>query len=161
MTFKNLHGTFFNLKFQKISDILSMYKLETIVEFYAQNEMLEYEHRKKMTHAIIAYFMHFEIWLCRDDFVVIRDLIIKEFPTEDALYYYNPPPNSKTNPKGVLWHRFVNQSTSWRHKLGGVFRNNKKKDVLKNGVTSSPGKILSAAVAWSYCPPYVQCLEVN
>lgn len=103
-----------------------MYKLEVIIEYYGTHEMLTESYRKKMCHAIIAYFMHFEVWLSRADFEVLTRLIINEFPNEDPFLYYKPPDGYSSNPKGILWYRFVNQSVNWRSKLNGIFKNRKK-----------------------------------
>lgn len=103
-----------------------MYKMEAIVEHYSTYEMLTESLRKKLSHTLISYFMHFEIWLSRNDFQVISKMIIDEFPNEDPLYYYTPAGVGSVGPRGILWNRFVNQSRNWRTKLSGVFKNNKK-----------------------------------
>lgn len=118
--------TFFFHGLQKISEILKAYGLEVILEYYLEHDDLTESHKIEISKAIVAYFLHFQIWLERKDFPKITKLITAEFPTEDPFYYYQPPANSHSTAKGKLFHRYNNQSGSWRAKLGGIYKNNVK-----------------------------------
>lgn len=104
-----------------------MCDLTSIVEHYEEFGDFTERQKKEIVKAIVSYFLHFKIWLERRDFPKVTKLIVDEFPTEDPLYYYKPSGKGHLNPKGILYHRFNNQSGNWRSKYGGIYKNNVKK----------------------------------
>lgn len=71
--------------------------------------------------------MQNNIWLGRSDFPKITKLIKDEFPEEDEHYYYQPAGLIDNNPHGKLYARYINQISSWRAKLNGIYKNTNRR----------------------------------
>lgn len=55
------------------------------MKYYEDNKNLTNSHRKDLVHKIVQYFIHHRIWVPREHFPKINELIIKEFPTENPV----------------------------------------------------------------------------
>lgn len=127
-----------------------MYNMEVLLDHYEEYGDLTESYKIELSKTLVSYFLHFKIWLGRKDFEKVTKLIVTEFPTEDPLFYYQPPVNGRSNPKGKLYHRYNNQTDTWRSKLGGVYKYNVGKPKNKKE-QNQPGKAPFHQLPKIYC----------
>lgn len=84
-----------------------------------------------MCAVISKYFLSKRIWIRRRDFSTISLMIVKDFPREIQELYYEKPNEKSNNPKGYLYHSYMNRVKEYKDKKI-LNRVNKKRTIPPN-----------------------------